>query len=58
VRRLTLHLEDAVGDEQLDELLEAPAVDTMGIAGDRVADLLACSELPRLHLVSLAPSLA
>ena len=46
---LTFDLEDAVGCEQLDELVETAAVDVVRVAGDRVADLLPGFELPRLH---------
>jgi alkanesulfonate monooxygenase SsuD/methylene tetrahydromethanopterin reductase-like flavin-dependent oxidoreductase (luciferase family) len=57
VRWFALHLQDAVGHEQLDELVEAATVDAMGVAGDRVPDLLACHELPELHGLSpLSPS--
>jgi hypothetical protein len=56
VRSLALHLQYPVGHEQLDEVLEAAAVDVVGVTGDRVADLLACDELPELYEVSLAPS--
>jgi hypothetical protein len=51
---LALDLEDAVGTEQRDEIVEAAAVDAVRGAGDRVADLLARLELPALHRISLA----
>src|SRR6266508_4054719 len=46
---LALDLEHPVLVEQADQVVEAAAVDAVGVAGDRVADLLASFELPRVH---------
>jgi hypothetical protein len=54
VGALTFDLEDAVGREQLDQLVEAAAVDEVCVAGDRVADPLPRLELPGIHRASLA----
>jgi hypothetical protein len=55
---LAFDLERAVREEQVDELVETAAVDAVRVPGDGVPDLLACRELPRLHLLTLALSLA
>src|SRR5262249_36272718 len=56
MRGLPFDLEHAVRGEQLDEVVEATAVDAMRVGGDRLADRLASFELPGLHHVSLAPA--
>src|SRR2546423_6323354 len=53
--RLALDFEDAVGGEQLDQLVEATAVDAVRVAGDGVTDVLAGLELPGVHGWSFAP---
>ena len=55
VGRLALDFEDAVGGEELDELVEATAVDAVRVAGDGVTDVLAGLELPGVHGWSFAP---
>jgi hypothetical protein len=58
VGRFPLDLEDAVGHEQLDEIVESASVDAMGVPGDGVADLFSSRKLPRVHEVSLVPRIA
>src|SRR5215217_7505179 len=53
---LALDLDDAVGGEQRDEVVDAAAVDAVRVAGDRVPDLLARLELHQLS--PLSPSQA
>src|SRR5262249_58349841 len=52
MRGLPFDLEHALRGEQLDEVVEATAVDPMRVGGDRLADPLASFELPGLHHVT------
>ena len=52
---LALDLEDTVGGEELDEVVEPTAVDAVRVSGDGVTDVLARLELPGVHGWSLAP---
>src|SRR4051794_37149709 len=48
-RRLSVHLENAIRQEQLGELVEVTGVGTMRVRRDRLADRLPRRELPDLH---------